>query len=166
MQRRHFLGHASLLTLIALSGCGFAPRQAPNFPFQSLAFNGFVVRSTMANELRLMINASPSTRVVDDAAQAEVILDVLLDSQERARGTITTAGQIRSVNLLYRFKFRVRTATGKELLGPSELTAARSMSYNESQALAKEKEEADLFRTMQVDMADQVMRRLATIQSL
>ena len=166
MQRRYLLGHATLLTLIALSGCGFAPRQAPNFPFQSLAFSGFVVRSPMANELRLMIDASPSTRVVDDAAQAEVILDVLLDSQERARGTITTAGQIRSVNLLYRFKFRVRTATGKELLGPSELTAARSMSYNESQALAKEKEEADLFRTMQVDMADQVMRRLATIQSL
>ncbi len=118
----------------------------------------------MASQLRLMINSSRATRVIDDLASAEVILDVLTDSQERARGTITPAGQVRSINLLYRFKFRVRAAAGKGVLAPVELASSRAMTYKESQALAKEKEEEEIFRSMQVDLSDQVMRRLAAIK--
>jgi LPS-assembly lipoprotein len=164
MQRRDFLGHAGVLGLLATSGCGFAPRRAPEMPFSTMAFNGFLPRSPMASQLRLMINSSRATRVIDDLASAEVILDVLTDSQERARGTITPAGQVRSINLLYRFKFRVRAAAGKGVLAPVELASSRAMTYKESQALAKEKEEEEIFRSMQVDLSDQVMRRLAAIK--
>ena len=38
------------------------------------------------------------------------------------------------------------------------------MSYTEKSALAKEQEEAELFRAMQGDIVAQVMRRLAAIQ--
>jgi LPS-assembly lipoprotein len=133
-------------------------------PFARIAFNGFAPGSEMASQLRLMLNSSQSTRVVDDLLSADAILDVLVDSQERGRGTITPASQVRSINLLYRFKFRVRTNRGVEVLSPVELAAARSMTYNETQALGKEKEEAEIFRSMQTDLADQVLRRLAAIK--
>ena len=40
------------------------------------------------------------------------------------------------------------------------------MSYNESAALAKEQEEALLYRAMQSDIVSQVMRRLASVPAL
>ncbi len=164
LPRRQFHRLAAALGLLALGGCGFAPRQAPDLPFKTLAFNGFAVQAPMADELRVLINAGRGTRVTDSLAQADAILDVLVDAPERSKGAITPAGQIRSIQLQYRFKFRLRTVDGRELLGPTELVVARSMSYNESQALGKEKEEANLFRSMQSDLADQVMRRLAAVR--
>jgi len=40
------------------------------------------------------------------------------------------------------------------------------MTYNESIALAKEHEETLLYRAMETDIASQVLRRLASVQSL
>jgi LPS-assembly lipoprotein len=40
------------------------------------------------------------------------------------------------------------------------------MTYNERDALAKEQEEELLYRAMQSDIASQVLRRLAAIQTL
>ena len=47
-----------------------------------------------------------------------------------------------------------------------DLLLAREMTYNETEALAKEYEEATLNRAMQSDIVDQVMRQLATIPPL
>lgn len=164
MQRRQFCFYLSTLGTLSLGACGFAPRQAPDLPFRALAFNGFAVQAPLANELRLLINTSRSTRVIGDLAQADAILDVLADSSERSKGAFTLAGQIRSINLTYRFKFRLRTLAGVELVQPTELVVVRSMAYNESQALGKEKEEISMVRSMQVEIADQVMRRLVAVK--
>ncbi len=152
------------LGTLGLSACGFAPRQAPDLPFRALAFSGFAVQAPMASELRLLINTSRSTRVIGDLAQADAILDVLTDASERTKGAFTLAGQIRSIDLTYRFKFRLRNLAGVELLGSTELVVVRSMAYNESQALGKEKEEISMMRSMQVEIADQVMRRLVAVK--
>lgn len=152
------------LGTLGLSACGFAPRQAPDLPFKALAFSGFAVQAPMASELRLLINTSRSTLVIADLAQADAIFDVLADTFERTKGAFTLAGQIRSINLTYRFKFRLRTLTGVELIGPTELVVVRSLAYNESQALGKEKEEVSMVRSMQVEIANQVMRRLVAVK--
>jgi LPS-assembly lipoprotein len=57
----------------------------------------------------------------------------------------------------------VRTPGGRELIPRAELLVSRDLSYSESQALAKEHEEAELFREMQADVVAQVMRRLASL---
>jgi LPS-assembly lipoprotein len=43
------------------------------------------------------------------------------------------------------------------------LLLSRDLNYSEVQALAKEQEEAELFRDMQSDIVNQVLRRLAAI---
>ena len=55
---------------------------------------------------------------------------------------------------------------GKELIPPSEILLKRDLTYTESAALAKEQEEAFLYRAMQTDIVAQVMRRLASVQLL
>jgi LPS-assembly lipoprotein len=65
-----------------------------------------------------------------------------------------------------RFGFRLRTLAGKELIPATELLLQRDISFNESAVLAKEAEEALLYRDMQSDIVQQIMRRLAAVKAL
>ena len=159
MRRRRLLFAAALL-----AGCGFELRRAPELRFRTVQLAGFKPGSPVADELRRNIAASTTTRVVESAAQAQVILEALADAREKSVVASTGAGQVREVQLRARLNFRLRTAAGKELIAPTEIVLSRDMSYNESAALAKEHEEAFLYRAMQSDIVLQVMRRLAAVQ--
>ncbi|GAP35526.1 LPS-assembly lipoprotein RlpB precursor [Piscinibacter sakaiensis] len=145
----------------ALGGCGFALRRAPALRFRSVQLRGFAERSPLAEELRRQIEASGTTRVVESPADADAVLEALVDAREKSVVASTAAGQVREVQLRARFDFRLRTPGGRELLAPREILLSRDMSYSETIALAKEQEEAALYRAMQNDIAAQVMRRLA-----
>jgi len=156
-----------LLAVVAstLAGCGFELRRAPELRFRTIALSGFKINSPLAEELRLNINQSPTTVVVEAASQAQVVLESISDARERSVVASTAAGQVRELQLRTRFNFRLRTPAGRELIPATELLLSRDMSYSESVALAKEQEEALLYRTMQSDIVAQVMRRLAAVQN-
>ena len=153
---------ASLL----LAACGFELRRAPELRFRSIQLIGFKPRSPLAEELLNSINASQTTLVVESAARAQVVLEALSDVSEKSVVASTAAGQVRELQLRSRLDFRLRTPAGKELIPITEILLKRDMSYTESAALAKEQEEALLYRAMQSDIVAQVMRRLAAVQSL
>jgi LPS-assembly lipoprotein len=67
------------------------------------------------------------------------------------------------LTLRARFRFRVRAMAGKELIPETELVLSRDMSYSETLALAKEAEKNLIHRTLQSDIAHQVLRRLAVL---
>jgi LPS-assembly lipoprotein len=150
----------------AVAGCGFELKRSPELRFRSVQLVGFTARSPLAAELRGSIDASTTTRVVDSAAQAQVVLEALADAREKSVVASTTAGQVTEFQLRARFRFRLRTVGGKELIAPTEILQSRDMSYTESAALAKEQEEAALYRAMQTDIVSQVMRRLASVQAV
>ncbi|HEV7912667.1 MAG TPA: LPS assembly lipoprotein LptE [Albitalea sp.] len=162
-QRRSWL--VGMAGAALLAGCGFELRRAPELPFRTIALTGFDARSPLAEELRMNINASKSTVVVDATSQAQVVLEALSDARERSVVGSTAAGQVRELQLRTRLQFRLRNAAGRELIESTELVLSRDMSYSESLALAKEQEETLLFRTMQSDIVSQVLRRLAAVQS-
>ena len=64
----------------------------------------------------------------------------------------TSAAQVRELQLRVKFSFRAHTPAGRELIPRAELLLARDLSYSETAALAKEYEEAELFREMQSDV--------------
>ncbi|MED5621525.1 LPS-assembly lipoprotein LptE [Ideonella sp. BN130291] len=127
--------------------------------FHSIALKGFERRSPLADELRRSL--ADVAKVTDDAAQAEVVLEALTDTREKSVVASTAAGQVRELQLRVRFRFRLTTPGGRELLPPDELVLSRDMSYNETNALAKEQEENLLYRAMQSDIVNQVMRRVS-----
>lgn len=152
-----------LLAAMGLSGCGFRLRQAPRFAFRSIALAGFRPGSPMAAELRRALEDTRGPRVVERLDEAEVVLESLDDVREKAVVALTAAGQVREFELRTRFGFRVLSPAGQVLIAPTELRQLRDLSYSETLALAKEREEALLYRSMQADIVDQVMRRLASI---
>ena len=154
---------AVALVAAFLAGCGFELRRAPEFRFRTVQLAGFAPRSPLAQELRSTIDASPTTKVVDTTAQAQVVLEALTDAREKSVVASTAVGQVTEFTLRARFRFRLRTIGGKELIAPTEIVQSRDLSYTESAALGKELEEASLYRAMQTDIVSQVMRRLASV---
>jgi LPS-assembly lipoprotein len=98
--------------------------------------------------------------------QSDVILDPLLDQRQKVVVAVNAAGLVRDFELRMLFSFRLRTPQGKELIPLAELQQQRNISFNESAVLAKDQEEALLYRDMQSDLVQQVMRRLAAVRSL
>ncbi len=162
-RRRAWLAGAAAA---ALAGCGFELKRAPEMRFRTIQLTGFAPRSPLAAELRRDIDASTTTRVVETAKDAEVVLHAITDAREKSVVAQTAANQIREFELRSRFGFELRTVAGKELIPPSEIVLKRSLTYTESAALAKEQEEAFLYRSMQGDIASQVLRRLAFVKLL
>lgn len=162
-RRRLALSGAAAL---ALSACGFELRRAPQLHFQRIQLAGFAPKSPLAAELRGGLEAIEGTTVVDSAAQAQVVFDALADARDRSVVASTATGLVREVQLRARLQFRLRTPAGKELIAPTEIVQVRELSFNEGVALAKQYEEAALFRNMQSDIVAQVIRRLAAVTAL
>jgi LPS-assembly lipoprotein len=164
MQRRIFI---SLIagSAASLSACGFALRKAPEFAFSTL-YSGLPESSPLGVELRRSLNATRKVRVISDVQQineAQVVLDVLSDQREKVVISLNTSGQVREFQLRLRFRFKLRTLGGKEVIPETELLLQREINFNETQVLAKEAEEALLYRDMQSDIVQQLMRRLAAV---
>lgn len=161
MDRRHLLS-ATAAAALSQAGCGFELRRTPPMPFSRIALAGFAPRSPMERELRQALAAQ--VQVVDSAAQAEVVLRATTDARQKVVVASTSASLVREVQLRVRLQFRIATGAGRELAPEAELMLVRDLSYNESQALAKEHEEAQILRDMQTDIVQQVLRRLAAVR--
>ncbi len=160
-----------LALLVGLPGCGFALRGAPRFAFSSLRLQGSE-STPIARQLKRSLTDA-NVRVLDSALPAspegetgQVLLTVLTDQRERSVVGQTAAGQVRELQLRTRFRFRLSTAAGKPLLDETELLLERDISFTETAVLAKDAEEAQLYRDMQGDIVQQVMRRLAAVSAL
>jgi LPS-assembly lipoprotein len=171
MQRRAFLVFAASsasLALISLNGCGFALRKAPDFAFSTL-YSSLAESSPLGVELRRSLEATRKVKVISDARlinEAQVILDVLVDQREKIVLSLNASGQVREFQLRQRFGFRLRTLAGKELIPKTEIALQRDISFNESAVLSKEAEESLLYRDMQSDLVQQIMRRLAAVKEI
>lgn len=152
-----------LAAAATVAGCGFELRRPARVSFRSIAFTGFARRSPMADELKRTLELQ-AVQVLEAPDKAELVLQALDDLREKSVVASTAAAQVRELQLRLKFNFRVRTPGGRELIPRAELLVSRDLSYSETQALAKEHEENELFREMQSDVVSQVLRRLASLQ--
>ena len=159
------MGRASLAGLagLALGGCGFKLRASQNYSFQTIA----VMPSGGAIAVQLRRSFGDTVRVLtpeEPLTQAQVVVDILREQREKTVVGVNSSGQVREFQLRIRVKFRVRTPQGVELTPETEILQQRDISFNETAVLAKEAEELMLYRDMQNDVVQQLMRRLATVK--
>src|SRR5450830_1157455 len=148
-----------LLTAFMLSACGFHMRGPAKLPFKSI-YLGFAGNSSLGTELKRYIRAS-GVDVTDSATDAEAVLQVLADTQEKKILSLNTNGQVREYSLYRRFTFQVKDKAGKVLIAPAAIVLKRDITYDANQELAKQAEEVLLYRDMQTDLVQQILRRLS-----
>ena len=141
-----------------LSACGFHLRGQAELPFETLYIPG---ASPLAVELKRNVAAASKARLVDSPGDAQAVLGFTEEVREKIILSFSAAGRVSEYQLRYRVGFRVTDPKGVQVYLPTiEILLTRDVSYSDAQVLAKETEEALLYRDMQRDMVQQIMRRL------
>ena len=155
-----------LTATLLLSACGFQLRGTAPLPFDSIYVQA-APSSQFANQLKRAVRAGNSTRLADRPEEAQVILQVMNEQQERLILSLTGGGRVSEYQLRYRVAFRLTDGKNREHIAASELLLKRDYTFTDDQALSKEHEEALLYRDMRDDAVQQLVRRLqaAKIQS-
>jgi LPS-assembly lipoprotein len=145
--------------LVTLAGCGFHLRGTAEVPFETLYLPSS--DSGIALDLRRYVQAGTRARVVNDPKQAEAILAFTEENREKNILSLTGAGRVSEFQLRYRVGFRVHDGKGGDYVPLTSIALTRDITFSDTDVLAKEAEEQLLFRDMQSDMVQQIMRRLA-----
>jgi len=156
LSSRTVLAVALLLTLAA---CGFKLRGTAAVPFETIYLPG--ATGGIALDLKRNIQVGTNAKVVDDAAKAEAVLQFTEETKQKEVLSLTGTGKVREFQLRYRVGFRVHDNKGGEYVPQSSIQLTRDVTFNDTEILAKEQEEQILFRDMQTDMVQQILRRLA-----
>lgn len=154
---------ALLAATLLLAACGFQLRGAYALPYESLHI-GLPDTSVIGAGLKRQILAGGGTRLTATSAEAQGTLIQSAEVRERQILSLSTAGRVREVRLHYRFAYRVVDAKGRDLVPITGIELTRDLTYDDSAVLAKEQEEVILWRDMESDLVQQLLRRLATVK--
>jgi len=148
---------------LLLAGCGFQLRGTAALPFDTL-YMPPTTSAGVALDLKRNVQSGTRTLVVDDPAKAEAVLEFAQEARDKHILSLAATGRVREFQLRYRVAFRVHDGKGGEFVPLSTVQLTREVTFNDTDILAKETEEALLYRDMQFDMVQQIMRRLAAAQ--
>lgn len=153
----------AILIATTMAGCGFKLRGQAALPFESIYIDtgGF---SLLGAELRRVIRTGSKTRIAEQPDDAEVILRIVGERQEKHVLSLSTAGKVREFELRYRLAYRLLDRAANDIVPPGEIELQRDMTFDDTQVLAKESEEALLYEDMKSDAVQQMLRRLSVIK--
>jgi LPS-assembly lipoprotein len=151
----------ALLASTALAGCGFKLRTSQSLPFATIAVTPERAGGIAGDLARYLGDRVRPVAPGAGEEPPEVILDILQEAREKLVVGVNASGLVREYELRIRVTFRLRSFKGGELIAPSVIEQHRTISFNESAVLAKDAEEVLLYRDMQNDIVQQLLRRLA-----
>lgn len=173
-----------LLLIGLLSACGFKLRGSADLPGYQLPFSTIAISLPPSSEfyaqIKRSIEASSRGTHVVELREAEAVLTVLGDVSQKKILSLSGKGKAREYQLVRTFTFKVSVANPlaaptpqvkytdapavapNDYIAPSTITLYRDITYNDDLVLSKESEEALLWRNIQQDLVQQLMRRMAS----
>lgn len=163
--------HSRLLPLLALfaalllAGCGFHLRGSggSGLPYQKMLIS-LPETSDVRIWLQRYISADGKTQLVEDPLQADAIFQQVTDGRIKTILSVNALGRVSEYRLQLNYAFRVVDNKGRTLVPLNEIQLTRDISFNDSNVLAKDLEEGLLWRDMNNDLVNQIMRRLSIIK--
>lgn len=151
---------ALLLTVLALTACGFHLRGQAGMPFDKLYLDAANPGTPFIAELRRNLEAN-RVKLVNTAEQADVVLKIVFEIPEKQILTLGGSGRVNEFQLRYRVSLRAYDLKQQDWIPAEEMTLRRDYFHDDTQILAKEAEEALLYQSMRSDMVQQIVRRLS-----
>ena len=152
-----------LVATVVLGGCGF--HLQGHTPLPDVVRTPYVQTSDRQSEFVISLQRamiSSGAHPVEVKSRASVVVAILKDDVVRRTLSVSAQNQPDEYELTYNVRFSV-TAGDKELLPPTDISNVRSFAFAEQLLLAKNHEEMILRQDMAHDLADMVMRRLASL---
>ena len=154
----------ALLMAAVVAGCGFQLRGSnSNLPYKTL-YIALPETADVRIWLQRYISATGQTKIVDSPKDAEAVFQQLQDGRIKTILSVNAQGRVTEYRLQLNYRFRLVDAKGRELVAPNEINLSRDISYSDSNILAKDLEEGLLWRDMNNDLVNQIVRRLSLIK--
>lgn len=150
---------AAFALSIELLACGFHLRGEAHYAFATLFLNS-APALPITTELKRSLEGIGSAQLVAAAAGAEAVLEVNSVEDTKQILSLSGGGKVAEYLLTKRVLFRVHDNDGNDWLPTAEVLVRRSYTYSDTEALAKEAQEQRLWREMQTDSVQQIVRRL------
>ena len=150
---------ATLAFSMLLFACGFHLRGEAHYAFATLFLNS-PPALPITTELKRSLEGIGSARLVAAAAGAEAVLEVNSVEDTKQILSLSGGGKVAEYLLTKRVMIRVHDNDGQDWLPTAEVLVRRSYTYSDTEALAKEAQEQRLWREMQTDSVQQIVRRL------
>jgi LPS-assembly lipoprotein len=159
MNRRLFL--AAVPALIA-TGCGFQLRRSDDIPFAHLYIDA-PAGSLVAQRIRSSLGTNRKTRLVATAGEADAVLRISPEARTKVILSLSGAGRVTEYRLGLRLSYSVSNKAGQSLTAPEAIELTRDITYDDTKVLAKGAEEQLLYRDMDDNAAQRIVRRLQAI---
>jgi LPS-assembly lipoprotein len=162
MTVRAWKAGVACLTL-AFGGCGF--HLQGHTPLPEVVRTPYVQTVDKQSEFIVSLRRamlSSGAHPVEQKDKASVVVQIIKDDVVRRTLSVSAQNQPDEYELTYTVRFTV-TQGDKELLPPTDISNVRSFAFSEQLLLAKNHEEMILRQDMAHDLADMVMRRLASL---
>jgi len=164
MRIRPLLRALPLFVLVFLAACGFQLKGAIDIPYSRLYIASPSPDSQLGAALRRQIRAHQPEILVGSAGEATGVFRELSNHREREITVLNADGRAREYQLRLVYSFRVETPSGQALSPANNIRLTREVTYDDNQVLSKEQEEEFLWRDMENDLVQQILRRLATLK--
>jgi LPS-assembly lipoprotein len=148
---------------VLLSGCGF--HLQGHTPLPASLKTPYVEtpdrQSAFAQSMRHAL-LSNGAQLADTREHSSAVVHIIKENYKKRVLSVSATNQPNEYEITYTITFAV-TAADKELLPQEDIAVTRTYSFDERLLLAKGHEEDLLHADMARDLADRVMRRLASL---
>lgn len=146
------------LIALLLTACGFQLRGSAPLSFSKLHIQG--AELSIKRDLKRAVEVN-DVKVVDQAEDAEMLLDLINETSEKRILSLSGRGLVREFELYYTVNFRMRSQNNPLWGNVQTIQIRRDFSYNDNALLGKAEEEAGLNLDMRKDAVRAILRRLS-----
>jgi LPS-assembly lipoprotein len=148
--------------VLALAACGFHLRGS-NLKDVQFSFKSLYLKASgetpFVTDLRKILKAN-KIELAATADKADLVLEVVSEQTIKQILSLSGAGRVQEYQLFYNVSLRAYDNQQNDWLPPEEISLSRILAYDDTQVLAKEQEEALLYKDMRSDAVGQAVRRL------
>jgi len=158
--RRTVLGALIALPALFTSACGFKLRGSVSIPYRVIAITG-APSPLLRSDLEIIILTGSDSKVANNPKDADLILEIISEVNNREILAYNAAGQISAYRLNSRVAFQATDQNGVDIVPESEIYVTRDMDFSVSTVLATDVQQQQFTNAMRMDLSLQILRRIS-----
>ena len=158
--RRTVLGVLVSAPLSGIIACGYRIRGMVDLPFKAIAITGSPSPPLRA-DIQASILTGTDVKVAINPKDADLILDIISETNGREILAYGSTGQISAYRLTIRVIFRAYDVAGADIIPDSEIYITRDMDYSNTTVLANDAQQQQFITLMRKELAVQILRRIS-----
>lgn len=160
LDRRAWLGVFIALPALLTTACGFQLRGSVSIPYKAIAITG-APSPLLRSDLEMIILTGSDSRVANNPKDADLILEIISEVNNREILAYNASGQISAYRLNSRVAFIATDQNGVDIVPESEIYVTRDMDFSVSTVLSTDVQQQQFTNAMRIDLSLQILRRVS-----